>query len=165
MTWIGNFSMNEIALILFNLGGYILMFLLPKRLSREVAFLGLLSGVATGMLFDFTIGGGILDFYKQNDTNHYELFDFVYFVLYAPAGYFFMYFYNMLHINKQTFIFYITAWSLLAIALQWVFTLLDVITYQHHYQGLYSFPIFLTTQAIAGIFYEFITDGKQEKPA
>ncbi|MFS0634927.1 hypothetical protein AB1K84_03405 [Mesobacillus foraminis] len=165
MTGIENFSTNEISLILLNLGGYLLMFLLPKKLNREVACLSILSGLATGMLFDFTIGGGVLDFYRQNDSNHYEVFDVVYYALFAPAGYFFMYFYSMLHINKRSFIFYITAWALLALALQWVFTLLDILTYQNNYKLIYSFPIFLTTQAIAGIFYEFITDGNQKKPA
>ncbi len=141
------------------------MFLFPKRLSREVACLSILSGLATGMLFDFTIGGGVLDFYRQNDTNHYEFFDVVYYALFGPAGYFFMYFYHMLHINKKSFIFYITAWALLALALQWVFTLLDILAYQNNYKLIYSFPIFLTTQAITGIFYEFITDGNQKEPA
>lgn len=163
MVWIGNFSTNELSLLIFNFIGYLLMFLLPKRLNREVACLSVLSGLATGMLFDFTLGGGILDFYMQNDTNHYELFDLVYYVLFAPFGYFFMYFYNRLNINKRTFIYYITAWTILGITMQWIFTLLHILTYQNNYKLTYSFPIFITTQTLAGLFYVFITSGDSRK--
>jgi len=157
MIWIGTFNLNEISLIIFNIIGYLLVFILPKRLSREVSCLSMLCGLSTGLLFDFTIGGGILDFYRQNDTNHYELFDVFYYSLFVPFGYFFMYFYDRLHINKRTFIYYITTWSLVAMAVQWVFTLLHVLTYQHHYKLIYSLPIFLVTQSATGIYYCFIT--------
>ncbi|MDF2792176.1 MAG: hypothetical protein K0S80_5278, partial [Neobacillus sp.] len=122
-----------------------------------------LAGISTGMLFDFTIGGGLLDFYKQNDSNHYELFDLFYYSLFAPFGYFFMYFYHVLRINKITFIFYITAWSIIGITVQWVATLLYILTYQNNYQLSYSFPIFLLTQTLTGIFYVFITSNDSRK--
>ncbi|KQL53903.1 hypothetical protein AN964_10595 [Heyndrickxia shackletonii] len=157
MIWMGNFSLNEISLIIFNIISYLLILLLPKRLNNEVTCISLLLGLATGMLFDFTLGGGILDFYRQNDTNHYELFDLFYYSLFAPFGYLFMYFYNLLHINKLTFIFYITFWAFFGIAMQWIFTLLHILTYQHNYKLTYSFPIFLLTQTLTGIFYVFIT--------
>jgi hypothetical protein len=139
------------------------MFFLPKKLSRDVTCLSVLSGLTTGMLFDFTIGGGILDFYRQNDTNHYELFDLFYYSLFAPFGYFFMYFYKVLRINKITFIVYITAWSFIGIAFQWAATLLNILTYQHNYQLSYSFPIFLLIQTMTGIYYVFITSNNSRK--
>lgn len=157
MVWIDNFSLNEISLIIMNVIGYSLMLFLPKKLSREVTFISVLAGLSTGMLFDFTLGGGVLDFYKQNDTNHYELFDLVYYLLFAPFGYFFMYFYHVLRINKITFIFYITFWSIIGITVQWIFTLLNILTYQNNYRLSYSFPIFLLTQTLTGLYYVFIT--------
>ncbi|WP_026568575.1 hypothetical protein [Bacillus sp. UNC41MFS5] len=163
MIWIGNFSLNEISLIIMNIIGYSLMFFLPKKLSREVTFISVLTGVATGMMFDFTLGGGLLDFYKQNDSNHYELFDLFYYSLFAPFGYFFMYFYHVLRINKITFIFYITSWSIIGITVQWIFTLLHILTYQNNYQLSYSFPIFLLTQTLTGLYYVFITRDNSRK--
>lgn len=163
MIWIDNFSLNEISLIIMNVIGYSLMRFLPKKLNREVACISVLAGLATGMLFDFTLGGGLLDFYKQNDSNHYELFDLVYYSLFAPFGYFFMYFYHVLRINKITFIFYITAWSIIGITVQWIFTLLHILTYQNNYQLSYSFPIFLLIQTLTGIFYVFITSNNSKK--
>jgi hypothetical protein len=163
MIWIDNFSLNEISLIIMNVIGYSFMKFLPKKLSREVTFISVLAGLSTGMLFDFTIGGGLVDFYKQNDSNHYELFDLFYYSLFAPFGYFFMYFYHVLRINKLTFIFYITAWSIIGITVQWIFTLLHILTYQNNYQLSYSFPIFLLTQTLTGIFYVFITTNNSKK--
>jgi hypothetical protein len=163
MIWIDHFSLNEISLIIMNVIGYSFMMFLPKKLSREVTFISVLAGLTTGMFFDFTIGGGLLDFYKQNDSNHYELFDLFYYSLFAPFGYFFMYFYHALRINKKTFIFYITAWSLIGITVQWIFTLLHILTYQNNYQLSYSFPIFLLTQTLTGIFYVFITRNNSRK--
>ena len=163
MIWIGNFSLNEISLIVMNVIGYLFMLFLPKKLSREVTCISVLAGLTTGLLFDFTIGGGILDFYKQNDTNHYELFDVFYYSLFAPSGYFFMYFYKVLRINKVTFIFYITVWSIIGIAVQWIFTLLHILTYQNNFQLSYSFPIFLLTQTLTGLYYVFITSNSDRK--
>ena len=163
MIWIGHFDLNEIALIIFNVIAYSLMFFLPKRLSKEVTCISVLSGLTTGMLFDFTIGGGILDFYRQNDTNHYELFDLFYYSLFAPFGYFFMYYYNVLRINKITFIVYITAWSIIGITFQWIATLLNILTYQNNYRLSYSFPIFLFIQTLTGIYYVFISSNSSRK--
>ncbi|MCM3444623.1 hypothetical protein ACUIJN_19790 [Metabacillus halosaccharovorans] len=158
MVWIENFSLNEISLLIFNIIGYSLLFFLPKRLSREVKCLSVLAGLTTGMLFDFTIGGGILDFYRQNDTNHYELFDVFYYTLFGAFGYFFMYFYDKFRVNKVTFIYYITAWSIVGILVQWLFTKLHILTYQNNYELAYSFPIFLLIQTLTGFFYIFITN-------
>ncbi|WP_026562866.1 hypothetical protein [Bacillus sp. J37] len=162
MVGIENFSLNEISLIIFNIIGYSFLFFLPKRLSREVKCLSVLAGLATGMLFDFTIGGGILDFYKQNDTNRYELFDVFYYALFGVFGYFFMYFYDKFLVNKVTFIYYITAWSIVGILVQWLFTKLHILTYQNNYELAYSFPIFLLIQTLTGFFYMFITNSSSE---
>ncbi|WP_408010000.1 hypothetical protein ACJROX_06825 [Pseudalkalibacillus sp. A8] len=73
---------------------FIIVWLLPKRLPRKITYLSLLWGLSSGMLLDFTIGGGQMDFYKVNDVQNYELFDFLYYVLFSPFGYFFVYFYE-----------------------------------------------------------------------
>ena len=48
-----------------------------------------------------------------------------------------MYFYHVLRINKITFIFYITAWSIIGITVQLIFTLLHILT-----KGLFFSSLF-----------------------
>lgn len=153
----GSFDLNEISLLVLCFISYGIYFFLPKKFTLQIRILSLMWGFATGVLFDFTIGGGMIDLYMQNDTNAYEIFDFVYYLLYAPFGYFFFYFYDLFHINRRTFILYITGWSIIGLCAQWVFTLLHIISLQKGYKLIYSFPIFLFTQTLTGFFYCYIT--------
>ncbi len=115
-------------------------------------------------MFDFTIGGGLLDYYRENDTNHYELFDIAYYLLYGPFGYAFMYFYKQLKINRKTFGIYIITWVAIGILSQWVFTLLNIITYQNHYKLAYSVPIFIIIQTVTGLLYKFVSRRYNDTP-
>ncbi len=157
MKGIINFDLNEISLIILNIVAYFVIFLFPKKLSREMTVMSLLWGMTIGMLFDFTMGGGLMDFYKVNDTNDYELFDIFYYFLYAPFGYAFMYFYKVLRIHKHSFVFYIITWAGIGLLAQWLFTILNVITLQNNYIIAYSFPIFLITQTVTGLFYRYVS--------
>ncbi|WP_426452037.1 hypothetical protein ACP26L_08225 [Paenibacillus sp. S-38] len=153
--WV-NFNLNEISILFLNAGAYLLIFFLPRKLTPQVRTLTLLWGFAVGVLFDFTIGGGLLDFYMVNDTNHFEVFDFLYYFLFAPFGYYFFYFYEILRINKKTFVPYVLAWSVVGVAAQWGFTLLEIITFQKGYKVPYSFPVFLVTQTLTGIYLDSV---------
>lgn len=70
-----NFDKNEVYILVMLAIAYAAFFLFPKRLSSQVTILFLVWGFTSSTLFDFTIGGGLLDFYKVNDSNHYELSD------------------------------------------------------------------------------------------
>ncbi|MCM3163524.1 hypothetical protein KDJ21_017665 [Metabacillus litoralis] len=153
MLW-ESFDKNEVSLLLFNLLAYLIIFLLPKKFTPRATLLSLFWGVTIGMLFDFTIGGGLLDFYRVSDSNRYEVFDLVYFLLYAPFGYLFFYFYEGLNINKKTVVIYILGWALIGVFFQWIFVKMEIITFQKGYKLSYSFPVFLVTQTISGIYYE-----------
>ncbi|MEK4667306.1 hypothetical protein [Niallia sp. FSL R7-0271] len=157
MIWIGKFDINEISLLLLTVAAYLFVIFTPKKLSREITCMSILWGITTGILYDFTIGGGLLDLYRENDTNHSELFDLFYYALYGPFGYAFIYFYEVLKIRKKTFAFYVGGWALFGVIAQWLFTLLHIITYQNNYSLPYSFPIFLLTQTITGLFYHYVT--------
>ena len=156
MMWIGDFNLNEISLLIITLLAYVFVFFAPKKLKREVKLLSILWGITVGIMFDFTIGGGLLDYYKENDTNHYELFDAAYYLLYGPFGYAYMYFYKKFRINKRTFGIYVIIWTVIGVLSQWMFTLLHIITYQNGYQLAYSVPIFLFIQTVTGLLYELI---------
>jgi hypothetical protein len=152
----GGFNVNEISLTVLVVIAYGIYFLLPKRFTRQIRMLSFMWGFATGVLIDFTIGGGLIDLYMENDTNAYEIFDFVYYLLYAPFGYFFFHFYDVFHINRKRFIFYIIGWSIIGLSAQWLFTALHILSFQKGYKLIYSFPIFLLTQTLTGYFYRYI---------
>nr|WP_243735167.1 hypothetical protein [Paenibacillus turpanensis] len=143
---------------------YSVFFLLPKKFSPSVTVISLVWGYSIGVLFDFTIGGGLVDLYRVNDSNEYELFDMVYYFLFAPFGYLFFYFYDSLRINRKRFLPYVAAWAAVGVGAHWLFTLLGIINLQKGYQLAYSFPIFLVTQTVTGLFYEKIKSKQTQQP-
>lgn len=80
------FDKNEIYILVLLVITYAAFFLFPKRLPRHITILFLVWGFASSTLFDFTIGAGVLDFYKVNDSNRYELFDLLTYFLFATFG-------------------------------------------------------------------------------
>jgi len=149
-----SFDKNEISLLIILVVAYIAYFLLNRRVNPQVRKLGLLWGITIGILFDFTIGGGLLDFYRINDSNHYEVSDVFYYLDFGPFGFFFFYFYETLHIHKKTFIYFTVTGALVSVGAQWLFTWLDIITLQSGYHLVYSFPIFLVVLTATGVFFE-----------
>jgi len=165
MKIIGTFDMNEIALLIFVGVTYAIMVILPKKLSTELTILSLVWGFTVGVLFDFTIGGGKLDYYKVNDVNHYELFDFVYYMLFVPFGYCFNYFYKVLRIRGAISILYIVVWAGIGIGAQYVFSALHIITLQNGFKLVYSVPIFLIIQTLTALLYGYIKKAEQKSKA
>ena len=76
----------------------------PKNCPPQITILFLVWGFTSSTVFDFTIGGGLLDFYKVNDSNKYELTDLMTYFLFATFSNFFIYFYEVLNITKKLFI-------------------------------------------------------------
>jgi len=148
-----SFDKNEVFLLILNITAYLVVFLLPKKLTLQMKIFSLLWGFSLGTLFDFTIGGGLVDYYKVNDLNNYEVTDIFYYLLFAPFGYLFFYFYEVFRITKRTFIVYVLTWSLIGVAALWLLTLMDIITFQKGFKLSYSFPVFLVTQTISGIYF------------
>ncbi|SFK11352.1 hypothetical protein SAMN04487936_107160 [Halobacillus dabanensis] len=156
-----NFDVNEISILIMLIASYALIYFLPRKYKRDIALLFLFFGFTIGVVFDFTIGGGIIDFYTLNDSERYELFDFFYYLLFAPFSYLFVYLYDTFHISKKTFIVYIIAWALLGVGMQWVFTLINIIEFKKDYRVPYSFAIFLITQTITALYYENVASKRQ----
>jgi len=156
-----SFDKNEISLLIILVVAYMAYFLFHRRVNPQIRKLGLLWGITIGILFDFTIGGGLLDYYRINDSNHYEVADVFYYLDFGPFGFFFFYFYETFHIHKKTFIYYTVAWAIIGVAAQWLFTWLDIITLQKGYHLAYSFPIFLVVQTATGVFIEQVKKREQ----
>jgi hypothetical protein len=132
---------------------YAAFFLFPKKLPRQFTILFLVWGFASSTLFDFTIGGGLIDYYKVNDSNRYELTDLLTYFLFAPFSYFFVYFYERFNIGKKAFIFYILGWCIVGMLMEKVSTFMGVTHYQHGYSIKYSFVVFLIVQTTTALYY------------
>ncbi|MGY0693952.1 hypothetical protein ACW2QC_14375 [Virgibacillus sp. FSP13] len=156
MTLWGHFDKNEIYILSVLVVLCIILFLLPKRFPRDVTMLFFIWGFACSTLFDFTIGGGLIDFYKTNDLNGYELFDLLTYVMFAPISYLFIYLYDVLGINKKTFIWYILVWTISGLGAEWMSTMMGVTEHQNGYQTPYSVAVFLVVLTVTALYYELV---------
>lgn len=150
------FDKNEIYILIMLLVAYAAFFIFPKKLPRRITVLFLVWGFTSSTFFDFTIGGGLLDFYKVNDSDKYELFDLATYFLFAPFSYFFVYFYHRFQINRKKIIFYILGWSTLGLLMEVVSKLMGVIQYQNGYSIKYSIVVFLIVQTTTALYFELV---------
>lgn len=157
----GDFDKNEIYILVMLVTAYLAFFFFPKRLPRQITILFLVWGFASSTLFDFTIGGGLLDFYKVNDSNRYELFDLITYFLFAPFSYFFVYFYERFNINRKTFIFYVLGWCLMGLMMEKVSIFMGVTHYQRGYSMKFSLVVFLVVQTTTALYYVLLKKKQQ----
>jgi hypothetical protein len=156
-----NFDKNEIYILIMLVVAYTAFFLFPKKLPTSITILFLVWGFASATLFDFTIGGGLLDFYQVNDSNKYELFDLISYFLFAPFSYFFIYFYERFHIGRKAFIFYVLGWCFVALLMEKVSGYMGLTHYQRGYHLKYSLVVFLVVQTTTALYYELL---KKKEP-
>lgn len=147
------FDSNEWFMLAVLFLSYGAIWLLPKRVPVSWMILSLVWGVASSTVFDFTIGGGLMDFYVINDTNHYEFVDLFTYAMFAPFGYFFIYGYELLRISRATLILYVIGWTIIGVSFQWLAALMGLTHYQNGYQMEYNVVVFLVIQSITGLFY------------
>ncbi|MGP4073502.1 hypothetical protein ACTWQB_13205 [Piscibacillus sp. B03] len=150
------FDKNELYVIAFLVIVYALVFYLPKILPSAIVVLFLVWGFAVSTLFDFTIGGGLINFYRVNDSNQYELTDLLTYFSFATISYFFVYFYEKFKINKKTFIPYMLVWTVIGVIMEWLTTVMGVINYQDDYSWGYSIIVFLVVLTGTAMFYELV---------
>jgi hypothetical protein len=147
---------------------YAAVLLLPKRLPGRYMAFGLVWGFASSTLFDFTIGGGLLDFYRDrvNDSDRYELTDLLTYFMFAPFGYLFIYFYDLLKINKKTFTFYVIAWSLAGLGVDCISSWMKMTNYKNGYRMEYDLVVYLTVQTLTAVCYEYLKrrEGRDNQP-
>ncbi|GEN47110.1 hypothetical protein [Alkalibacillus haloalkaliphilus] len=155
MLW-EEFDRNEIFVIAMLIIIYAIFFWMPKLFPRHITLLFLLIGFSIPILFDFTIGGGMLNFYQVNDSNAYELTDVLTYFNFAPFAYFYIYFYVKFNINKVTFIPYTFGWTVIGMVLEAVNKFMNVIHYQNGYELYYSVIIFIVVLTFTGLFYELV---------
>lgn len=151
-----HFDRNEWYVLIMLVISFGAVIMLPKRLPRHLMILSLVWGSASSMLMDFTIGGGLMDFYRVNDSNRFELTDLLTYLTFAPFGYLFIYFYERLKIRKTTLIYYILSWTVVGYGVQAVSEWMKMTVYQRGYKAEYNIPIFLVVQTITALFYAYL---------
>ncbi len=150
------FDRNEWFVIGMTVVAYAAIWLLPRKISAAYLILGLVWGFASATLFDFTIGGGLMDFYRVNDSDRYEITDLLTYIMFAPFGYLMVNMYELLRIEKRAALtLYILGWTIVGVAAQWVAAWMQMTTYQRGYRFEYNIAVFLLIQTVTICFYRY----------
>lgn len=142
------FNGNEWFVIAMIVIGTLAIWLLPKKFTLTQSLFNLLIGVVFGLMFDHTIAVPPFDFYDVGDESRYQLFDIFSYLMYAPFGYIFIYFYEKWGVRGFYTIPYILLWTSMGIGVEWFSVLVGIFHYKHGYQLVYSIPIYLFLQSI-----------------
>lgn len=142
------FNANEWLVIVMAVIGFGAVFLFPRSFSPlQTAYLFLI-GIGFGLVFDHTIAVPPFDFYDVGDASHYQFFDMISYIMYAPFGYWYIYLYQRLRIYGFYTIFYILLWACFGLGVEAVSVYIGVFHYRNGYQLVYSFPIYVMVLSI-----------------
>ncbi|UUZ89882.1 hypothetical protein LJK87_28065 [Paenibacillus sp. P25] len=137
--------------------------LLPKRFPVRLTVLLFFWGYTVDTIYDYTIGGHVLDFYDTFVSPRYTLMDLLTYFAFGPMPYIFIYLYEDWQIRGRKTIFFIAGWSVLSIFIEKWATSLGVFTYKNGYQLYYSFPIYLYTQSLTIRFYHWAVEAQKNR--
>ncbi|MBT2215724.1 hypothetical protein KK120_07805 [Virgibacillus dakarensis] len=156
------FDENEVYIIIWLILSFCLFFLLPKRFPLSITIVMMLLGVVIAKLFDHLLSSPELNFYNLMDTGKYELFDIISYCLYAPFAYFFIYFFDKLHIRGLGIFLYILVWSWIGIMFEGISVIFHFFNY-HGWKLTYSFGVYLITQSLTLLLFRFLMHVHQRK--
>lgn len=148
------FDSNEIFILITGVLAYLLLFLLPKRFSKQQTVTMLLIGAYICTLFDNTMCINPFNYYIVNDTPHVDFWDLLSFVMFGPFAFFFIYFYAIIKKNRTTYFFYILVWAFISMfseALSWHAGLYH---YKNGYQLFFSLPIYIIVLTVTMVYYQ-----------
>jgi len=155
-----DFDQNEWFVILWLIITIFVVLILPKRFPRSIMTLIFIFSSTEARLFDHILSFPKLDLYDVMDGPTFELFDLLVYVLYAPFGYFFIYFYDRLDVRGCWIVFYIIICSIGGTVYEWIAEYFHVFTYKGWHTS-YSFTIYLITQSTTLLFYKYIKSVRQ----
>jgi hypothetical protein len=158
---IDRFDQNEWFIIIMLILTYLIAYLIPRRFPTSITVLLMIWAFTVSQLFDFTIGGGVFDYYDVNDSPRYCLMDLATYFLYAPFSYFFIYIYDVFQIKPRHLALYIIVCSIFAVGFETLMVVFKVITYKNDWYRFYSFDVYLFTQSLTILFYKWIRGEKQ----
>ncbi|MBB3110601.1 hypothetical protein FHS18_002668 [Paenibacillus phyllosphaerae] len=142
-----SFDANEWFLIISVVVIASFSLLLPKRFPFIVMLVLYTIGPTIAMNVDFLLGIPPIDVYNINDDGRYELFDLLFYFLYAPFSYLFIYFYDRLRFRGFGTALYVLGCSAAGAAYEWIAVLCHVFQYKGWNLG-YSFIVYVSIQAI-----------------
>lgn len=154
------FNKNEWFVIISLIVGITLVFIYRKRFTLKEVVVYSLYSVFIGMAFDYTISITPFDFYDVNNSSAYELMDFLTYLMYAPYGYFYIYFYDYFKIKNSLTPVYILLWALLSVAMELIADYMGVFHYKGGYKLYYSFPTYLFVLSLHIGLYKLIRQTK-----
>lgn len=136
----------------------------PRRFSPTQTTFNLFIGIAFGLLFDHAIFIPPFDLYDVGDQSKYEIFDIISYVMYAPFGYWFIYWYEWMRIRGFLTILYILMWSGFAVLVEWLGVMVGLFHYKNGYLLLYSFPIYLILLSVhLGLYRTLFTRERSQR--
>lgn len=142
-----HFDANEwfLVLSLLGIGGFSLW--LPRRFPNIITVLLYCVGPVLAMNADFLLGVPPIDVYNINDTGRYEVFDLLFYFVYAPFSYLFIYFFNKWRLRGWAVGLYVLACSTVGAGYEHIANLCHVFHYKNWNLG-YSFMTYVCVQTL-----------------
>lgn len=156
------FDLNEWFTLIALFMGIASIWITPKRFPPQHSIIYLLCCVFMAMIFDHTISIEPFDFYDVNDNSSYQLMDFLTYLMYAPFGYWVIYFYDLFKIKQSYQTLYILGWAVFSIAIEFFAQRLGVYHYKNGYQIYYSFPIYLCLALFLLSIYKILSADRRQ---
>lgn len=158
-----HFNGNEWFVIISIVIGLLAVLAIPKRFSKKVSIIYLLTGVFIGFFFDHTLSVIPVSYYDLNDVSVFELTDFLSHVMYASYSYFFFYLYDYLKVKFRFSPVYILIWTIMSMGIEKLSALVGVYHYKHGYTIFYSFIIYLLVHSSwVALYYIIERQGEKE---
>lgn len=147
-----HFDENEWLVLTTMIGLLIAFALVPKRFTPVAAATIMLYNVGFSLLTDSLMGCAFpFDFYDTMDTDKYDIFDLVIYMIHYPIyGYFFAWAFTYWKEWHKPIPVFVVLWTVLTTGLEWVSSLLNVYHYINGWNIFYSgifYMIYFSVQA------------------
>ncbi len=151
-----SFNMNEWFIVISLFIGTLVVLLLPKRYTTKTMIIYIMCGMFFGFIFDHTLSVFPISYYVINDSNSFELMDFLSHVMYGAYSYLFFYLYDLFNIKLRFSLVYILMWAFVSVGIEKLCVALGVFHYQNGYNIYYSFVIYLLVVSLWVPFHRMI---------
>ncbi|MMZ60844.1 hypothetical protein D3C76_201700 [compost metagenome] len=143
-----NFNSNEWFIIISLIVGILVVLMLPQRYTKKTTGIYLICGIFFGFIFDHTLSVFPVSYYVINDSNKFELMDFLSHVMYGAYSYLFFYLYDYFKIKPRLSVVYVLVWALISFGFEGISVAVGVFHYENGYTIYYSFVIYLMVISI-----------------
>jgi hypothetical protein len=149
------FDQNEWFVLIVLFLSLVIVYLLPKRMPLSITVLIMIYSFTVARLSDHLLSSPKIDLYNIMDTEKYEFFDLILYLLYAPFGYFFVYIYEKIRVRGYWTVVYILLWSSFGSLFEWVSVYFNIFTYKE-WELKYSFTVYVFTQTLTLLLFNYL---------